>query len=457
MNNVSLLPSERQLRDHVFKLVVVVVFFSLVIAIFQANALAETIAGQTGVNAGFFVGNKEKKDVADSSLPADNYKSSVAYDLLFQTTGYLSYSSLAGGGHMIGGKGSVVFAPVVKFDEEKSLILLYTGSYRKTKQVFVQDEGPKLFSEDIVQNVIPTFRYMYSSKMAISPSVVFTEVKTKETSEDTWSNGLYNYRDVGGGIKVEYQLEADSDEKQDVSFGVQCFRRKYSNFISLASIAGIGSFEEREKDFDGTLVSINHLKLRKFGWSNTAKLSFLDKRYVDKLIENETGERDPVKQHDINLHLHNDLLYKLESGWGYGLGLSLGYTESNQNMTEGTFPAVVFHPNYYSLYSISLRPSVSFVDHLSCGKIITYSAQYGVTRSNYVERHAKDSNGVLLDDKQVDWASNLTLRMVYTLDKHWNIGMVMDYSKVSSNMHYEQVYRYNYEVMNLSAGFSFRY
>ncbi|MDH3392733.1 MAG: hypothetical protein OEL66_01910 [Desulfobulbaceae bacterium] len=453
--------------------------------------MAENNDYETGMNAGFFVSDDQDAQGPqqlfaellladaggfDQSQPRDGASSVInddgcdagdsaekeetavkMLDLLFQATGSLAYSSLAGGGQMVGGKGSVVVAPVVRFDDTKTGIFLYSGAYRKTKQVFVQDEGPKMFSEDIVQNVMPTFRYTWSPKLIVSPSIVFTQVQTKETAEDTWNNGLYNYRDLGGGVKFEYLFNADPKEKQSVSFGIQRFRREYPNFKSLAFIAGYGNFEEREKDFDGTLITVSKVDKSQLGWSNTIKTSFLDKRYVDKLVENETGGRDQAKQYDYNLRLNDELLYKTGTGWVFSLGTSLAYTKSNQNMAEGAFPQIIFHRNYYSSYSATLRPGVSLTQRRASGHFVTYGIEYGITSHNYLDRMAKDRNGALLADTQVDWTHNLTVQGIYTLNKHWNLGLTMDYSKVTSNMKYEQLYRYNYEIVNISAGFSCRY
>lgn len=412
-------------------------------------------SGQPQALSGVSCDSVDDEDGSGASVKKE--KTPWAMDLLFQGTGSLSYSSLGDGGQMVGGKGAVVVAPVVKFDEKKSAILLYSGAYRKTKQIFVQDEGPRLFSEDIVQNVIPTYRYRWSPKLIISPSVVYTEVRVKETAEDTWNNGLYNYLDVGGSVKAEYLLEAGPKGKRSVCLGVQRFRREYPNFRSLASIAGYGSFEEREKDFDGILVTLKHTKKRPTGWSNTVKASFLDKRFSDKLVENETGGRDPRKQYDFTINLQDGLQYTDGTGWGFSLDSSLAYTSSNQNMTEGAFPLTVFHRNYYSSYSVSLRPGCCYTQRLPSGRLVTYCGEYGITRHAYVDRRVKDRNGQLLADSQVDWTHNLSLKGIWTLNKHWSFGITLDYTKVISNMHYEQLYRYNYEIMNVAAGFSCRY
>lgn len=392
--------------------------------------------------------------MADAETPASG-ASPVKFDLLLQATGYLTHSKLMGGAQILGGNGALVVAPVMQFDQGKALMLLYNGSYRKSKQVYAQDEGPKLFSEDQIHSFTPTFRYVWSPKFTISPSLIYTEMRTKETSADNWRNGLYNYRDVGGGLSADYVLKADRSGKDLLNFGLQRYRRTYPNFSSLASIAGI-PFEEREKDFHGTLVAASYTKIVA-DWSSKTSISILDKDYVDKLVETPDGGRSGERQHDYTLTASEDLTYRFGESLTGSLGCSATYTESNQNLAEGAVPAITFRPNYYDAFGITLKPGLTYTQNLADERNIVYGASYSVTKLHYYDRQAKNIAGTLLNEEENDWTHTLTLNTVYTLDKHWNVGAIAEYTKAGSNMRDERVYRYNYEILNLSAGFSYRY
>ncbi len=377
------------------------------------------------------------------------------FDWLLQATGYLTHSHLMGASQILGGNGSLVVAPVYQFDQSKAVMLLYNGSYRKSKQIYAQDEGPKLFSEDQSHSVTPTFRYVWSPKFTISPSIFYTEVRTKETSADSWGNGLYNYRDIGGGVNGEYTLNSDKDGKELLTIGLQRYRRKYPNFSSLASMAGI-PFEEREKDFDGTLLAASYAKIRA-GWAAKSSISILDKNFVDKQVETSTGGRTGDRQHDYVATLGEELSYRFNDDLTGSLHCSVAYTQSNQNLAEGSFPIITFHSDYYDSLAFTIKPGLSYTQKLADERKITYVATYGLSKLHYYDRRAKNVAGTLLSEEENDWTHILTLNAVYALDKHWNIGAIAEYNKASSNMRDEQVYRYNYEILNLSAGFSYRY
>ncbi|MDA8163983.1 MAG: hypothetical protein M0017_02970 [Desulfobacteraceae bacterium] len=393
---------------------------------------------------------------AESETKKPGLASQIKLDWLFQATGYLTTSKLLGSSDVLGGNGSVVAAPVVQFTPDKALILLYSGSYRKSKQVYAEDEGPKLFSEEQLHSFAPTFRYAWSPKLVLSPSLLYTDSRLKETSDDSWSSGLYNYREEGGGLNAEYTLKAGAAGQNLLAAGVQRFDRTYPNFHSLASLAGI-PFEENEKDFTGTLVSVAYNQVRARGLSSKTSLSYLDKDYDDKLVESPTGERFNDRQHDSVVTLGEELLWHAAGPWGYSLAGAVAVTDSNQNLAEGAFPFVTFQPDYYSSKSFTLSPGITYTQPLAGERSITYGAIYAVTRLGYDSRRAADQNGNLLGDKEVDWTHDFTLRAVYTLDKHWSFGAIAEYTRAASNMKDERIFRYDYEILNLSGGFSFRY
>jgi hypothetical protein len=383
-------------------------------------------------------------------------KSTAQLEWLFQANGYLTSSKLLGSSDILGGNGSVVAAPVVQFNPQKALILLYNGSYRKSKQVYTQDEGPRLFSEEQLHSFTPTFRYAWSPRLVISPSFIYTDLRLKETSEDSWANGLYNYRENGVGANAEYTLMAGETGQNLLTFGVQRFEREYPNFKGLAFLAGI-EFEEREKDFTGILVSASYNQVRARGLSAKIFLTFLDKNFDDKLVETDTGDRLDERQHDYVVTLGEELLWRTDSPWSYSLKGAVAVTESNQNLAEGAFPFVTFHPDYYSSTSLTLSPGINYAQPLAEGRSITYSALYSLTRLAFESRRAKDPAGNLLGEDEVDWTHGLTLRAISTLDKHWSFGAIAEYTRAHSNMEDERIFRYDYEILNFSAGFSYRY
>lgn len=246
-----------------------------------------------------------------------------------------------------------------------------------------------------------------------------------------------------------------SPAKSLVTVGLQRYRRKYPNFTSLASIAGF-TFEEREKDFDGTLVALSYAKVLP-KWSSKTSFSVLDKDFVDKLVENRSGERDADWQHDYTVTVGEDFFYRFDEALAGTISCSAAYTQSNQNLAEGAIPAITFHPDYFDSLGITVKPGLSYKQKLADERDITYSASYSLTRLHYYDRRAKNVSGTLLNEEENDWTHVLTLNAVYALNKHWNVGAIAEYTKAKSNMRDEQVYRYNYEILNFSAGFSYRY
>jgi hypothetical protein len=403
---------------------------------------------------GLVEASERKTGAETANTPAGWDKIKLAW--LFQATGYLTYSNLLGSSDILGGNASVIAAPVLLFDPQKSFILLYNGSYRKSKHVYAQDDGPRLFSEEQLHAFTPTFRYAASpSGLVISPSFIYTELRLKETADDSWSSGLYNYREKGAGLNLEYTFTAGEMGRNALTLVGQRFGREYPNFKGLAFYAGI-QFEEREKDFAGTLLSAAFNLERFTGISSKTTLTYLDKDYQDKLVESATGERLDERQHDYVITLSEELFWRAGGPWSFSLNGAMAVTRSNQNLAEGSFPFVTFHPDYYSFNSFTLSPGVNHTLLLAGERSITCSALYSLKRLAYKSRRAKDASGNLLG-KEVDWNHTLTLRAIYTFSKQWSFGAIAEYNRARSNMEDERIYRYDYEILNLSAGFSYRY
>lgn len=384
-------------------------------------------------------------------------KGKSRFSMPTRISAYSTYSTLIGSSSVFGGDASAVLAPTVEIRPGKSLILLYNGSYQKKKQIFTEDEGPQQTTEYTTHTLTPMFRYRYSPKLTITPSLFHTWELMKESSGDKWYQGLYDYRDFGAGIDFAYAIDMSKELESSFILTLQRYERRYPNFRSLISIAGISNLEEREKDFFGTLLSATYATQKRQGLSVTTSFSVLFKNYSDKQIEDSiggrTGEKQKDQQHTITLMLG----YRPDESWNYGLTGVFVFTESNQNLATGSFPDITFQKNYYSSYTAILRPNISYVRRLSKKHALKLGGTYSLTNIKYADRVARAVGGFLADVKETDWTHDFTLNALYSLDRRWSLGAILNYTIARSNSKDEAVYRYNYDIVNLSAGLTYQY
>ncbi|MDH5542609.1 MAG: hypothetical protein OEY64_06560 [Nitrospinota bacterium] len=368
-----------------------------------------------------------------------------------------TYSSLVGGSSIMGGNASAVLAPTVQFGDNKFLIVLNNTSYQKRKQVYTEDEGPRLSSEYLTNTLTPTFKYSNSDKLDLSPGLFFTQSYSKETQDEIWFKGLYDYEESGYSFDIRYVVGTTDTSSSTMSLGYQKYDRVYPNFKSLFSIAGFGTLEEHEKDFAGTSYSMTYAVNNSLGLSYTLNLNYLLKEYVDKLVENEFGGRDPERQLDVSQTGSLMLTYKASMNSSIGFRITVNDNLSNQNLVEGSFPDFIFHKNYFSYQSTTVSPDYSYIMQLSDKKRVTFRTAYNVTRTNFYARYSRNELGELTDQLQEDWAHSYSASARYTLNEHWSFSSMLDVSASRSNLKDELFFRSNYEIINISFGFSYHY
>ena len=376
---------------------------------------------------------------------------------LADTQFFLTISNLDGGSDILGGNANATLAPTYRLNDKNVLIGLYSGAYAHEKQAFIEDRGSRIASENITHSFSPTLRHEYSNELTLNLLAFRTQSLSKETTDENWYKGLYDYNDNGAGLSGLYIVNEAEDQRRSVTFQLQFYKREYPHFISLYSQAGLGNLEEKEKDQNAVLLMAGYDVTRNVGLSYSLSFSRLAKSYTDKKIETETGERSDKKQVDTDYTLAGSFSYKRDIPVSMDLGWSLGQNDSNQNFAEGALPNIVFQKNYYANKSYSLTPGLTYYLTLKNGKPLALKASVTISKITFNERLTKDVNGVLTDKKEIDNTHVVFVGAYYNVDDNLTTGFVINHTRASSNNQYETFYRYNYEILNVSVGLQYHY
>lgn len=370
---------------------------------------------------------------------------------------FLVGSRLLGSANILGADAEAVLAPTFKFGDQLHLVGLYSGSYARKKQVYVEDRGNWVSTESTTHNFTPSLRYGYRDDLSFNFSLFKSLNLSKETLDEQWYNGLYDYQDVGLGIDTTYAFDAAGTLGRRVNLRLQYYNREYPQYISLFTLASLGNIEEKEKDYQGLLL-LGRITEKKTGiLSYSYELSILSKSYTDKKIETDTWERESTYQKDRVL-THTATVSTVRPD-GTVLGLNASYTTntSNQNLAQGSFATGTFNENYYSFTSIQVAPTLRFVYRHPDFRPVNVSVRYSLSRTEYDNRLAKDPAGALTSDLQIDTSHALSAVGIYPLKEHLNAGAGIEFLKSTSNNDYESFYRYDYEILNISAGIMYHY
>src|SRR5580658_1170962 len=114
-----------------------------------------------------------------------------------------------GADHSFGAVASLLAAPYMKFNDQWSLVPLYSGNYNGTQQVQDLIGGGTLFQESqdhtASLKLIRSFEDGWKIKAIGSYSAQFL----RETTDENWGDGLYDNRRASGGAETEYSWDKD--------------------------------------------------------------------------------------------------------------------------------------------------------------------------------------------------------------------------------------------------------
>lgn len=380
--------------------------------------------------------------------------------------GYLDLSytlSDQRGSDTIGGGGfSGLLAPTYKLNDKNFLILMYDGTYYKRLDFYSNDVGYKERTEFQRHTITPMLRMDFGekSRYSVTPSFFYTKTYNKDVEGTGWDDGLYNYRDTGGGLDFRMKELGYGGADGTLRLGAEYYKRRYPNYDSLLDLAtGIG-VEEDEKDYHGILTKAGYSWIKGSGFSWGADYYLLYKRLDDKKVVDSDGVLTSEEQRD---YLHSlDLSFwhtlDVDGRLSPGLDLNFSMNRSNQNYYDGmgtnTLEDDVFLKDFYDYNSFRIRPNISYTFALFP---LTPSFAYSYQRTDYTERRAQYSNGTYKTDKQYETRNATSLGLRYDLSEDWSLYTSWQYVVVRSNNDDESVYDYEHTVNYYSAGVSYRF
>jgi len=361
-------------------------------------------------------------------------------------------------------------APALKFTSRPNwtVIPLYNGNFRGTKDVTDPVGSSTLFQQGMDHRLAFTgIRQAEGSNWKLKPSVSYKREFLKETRDETWANGLFDYWTTAVGF------EAENVYKDPFSYrlGYDFFITRFPNYRSLESQSGVdpsGQPLGRERAGVNTLDTMNHqlsaavtlpFPASDPKMSVSASYRILYQDYRDQPLIDLGGQPTTNGRQDFSNSLGFAVgipkMYRqgrLRAGYGFSLGFT--HNGSNQN----TFDAgqTRFMADSYSYYSLSAGPNMS----LSWGdKKQPTTASLGLkwSRTKYAGRLAQSGSGAYLNERQSTNRFLVSVGYAYPVAPNFHLTAQTNILRQESNQKFEQSYRYNYTTANYLLGFSYDY
>ena len=139
------------------------------------------------------------------------------------------------------GNANLQFTPALKFSESWGLIPTYAGSYQGTKSVSDLGSGGQLF-QDSMSHSLRVKGIWRSGNFKLKPQAGYRWEFLRETTDEKWGKGLFDYRKPSLGLEAEYAVA----EAVTVGFSADWYRIEFPNYRSLEStVAGQGLGREQ--------------------------------------------------------------------------------------------------------------------------------------------------------------------------------------------------------------------
>ncbi len=346
------------------------------------------------------------------------------------------------------------FSPSFIFDEKNEFYPVYMGYYNGTQDVQELAGGGVLTRQR--QEHTLSLKYVRVNDFdKIKPRISYSKALVKETKDEKWGDGLFDYDTISLGVEFEQERPHGTFSQSYDYFSV-----RYPNYSSLISSADTvidtTTYSELSKNAgDNTLNNSSHRAAFSYIWfpnTDVMKISasFTYRTYSDQSVVSKTGGFKSEKRKDML------------AGFGFRwekpskkLPLSFDFAFDRQLSNQNSYDAsrTKYIDDFYGYTRLSAGPRADFF--FKNGSSFGYGLNW--EKIYYSGRLAQDAAGNYRNDTihQEFWLNSLYFR--YPLGKKIFVRVNYSYQASSSNMRYEAGYRYNYSASSWLAGLQWEF
>ncbi|HAM36977.1 MAG TPA: hypothetical protein DEB40_07085 [Elusimicrobia bacterium] len=385
-------------------------------------------------------------------------------------------SFLGGQYFMQGSRGNLngnvraVAAPLLRRDSEWSFLPLYVGEYQGIKGVDDGVGAGTLYQQKMDHKA--SFAALYTPRggpWKLKPSLSYKREFLKETRDESWGRGLFDYEKLAMGFEAENLYR----EPFSYRLGMDIYRIRFPNYQSLESNAGTdpqGNPLGRELASRNVLDTYNYqlsasasypLPYEEPVMSLTAEYGFLYQDYHDQRLVDARGQLADQSRRDFLQTVSMGATYprpvqvfgeacRLDSS----LAFNFAYNGSNQNTYDAS--RTQFVGDSYSYYSAGGGPTFRMAwGDKKRPAMASLSMRYHHVA--YLGRQAQDGDGIYSGSQQWQDRYLLGLNYAYPIARGFYLKVQTNLLWERSNQNYEKTYAYNYQTANYIMGFTYEY
>lgn len=350
-------------------------------------------------------------------------------------------------------------SPTISLSENHDLIPVYSGNYSGTQDIQELAGGGVLTRKRQTHTV--SVKYVYTREFdKYKPRLSYSKALIKETKDEKWGDGLFDYNTISAGFEAEQERPYGTfTESYDF------YKAAYPNYSTLLSASqsvfnDTTTFNQLSTNSGkNPLDNTSHRLAFTYAWfpeplNMKAGYDFTYRNYGDQAVTAEpvTGQ-SPFKS-DKRKDMMQNLSLKASRALKplfLTAGARVGWLSSNQGSYDSTRNK--YMDDFYSYVDVSLSPAMTLA--LKNGAQFSFGLDW--RRVYYLGRLKQDAAGNYgsTEINQTFWLSSLSVR--YPVAKRFFARAAYNYQVSSSNMRYEESYRYNYRASTYLMGIEWEF
>jgi len=386
-------------------------------------------------------------NVLSAASPQPSKVYTPYFDMSLTESGYIPSNGNIFSGALIDTRAGFL----LNLAEKHGIFTLYSFNY--SGPGFSPQDTKQFSDRSMTHSFNLEYRYRISESFRIRPAFNFGNTYSRMGVNESWKNGLYNNKNTGGQLSIDYFF--DPDNSGNATFSILGRNIKFSNYTDLLQEfqnPGLAA-EVSGGLYDQTLTQYSLRSSWRIFWGG---ISLTSQNYKNQKVIEESGVYSNTKQKDTDMSIDFGIKHKF---WIFDLYPSLIYDihSSNQNFMKyksavDTNP--VFMKNAYSYKEMSfvLPLDLNITSKWAIGGSLS------ATRRDYDSRLARDSNNDYIPGKK---QSNTFTTASFSLKKMINeaayVRLFYGVTKASSNNKFEAYMPYNYTGSSFGLTYGIQY
>lgn len=359
----------------------------------------------------------------------------------------------------LAGNMGLTVVPAMRFSNRFSLVPTIESSYRGTRSAEELAGGNNLFQDTWENGISLKAVHGLTRRWKIRERIGYRMKWFRETTDETWNNGLYDYRVANIGAEAEHRWS----KRLSVAAGYDFSMLEFPNYVSLESTQP-GDLA-REFSGDDVLDARIHLfSLRAetpmfWGIGNNVQIFHSPRRYASQHVVELTGLLSATEREDTytGFSLGLERPFDLRNDLRLIGQIQYGYTSLDSNQNHYDARLTTFIPDFYNYDQHLVGGLVTLGIGKNANGPMTIDTGYTYSRRDYSSRVTQSLNGDYSSEKLYVEETAFSLGFGYPITKNIRARASSTFGRSRSNNDYELVYRYNYTNSNYQFGFTYEY